>query len=94
MPFILLIPRFSDEASPWFSCENILILSEKFSKISREITVAARLGDKNPDMNPRLRTAIQAAKQANPAPSATQITKFRAQQINNQAPSTKQPANI
>ena len=36
LPFILLIPRFSDEASPWFSCENILILSEKFSKISRE----------------------------------------------------------
>jgi len=36
-----------------------------FSKLSREITVAAKLGDKNPDMNPRLRTAIQAAKQAN-----------------------------
>ena len=30
-----------------------------------EITVAAKLGDKDPDMNPRLRTAIQAAKQAN-----------------------------
>ena len=27
----------------------------------REITVAAKLGDKDPDMNPRLRTAIQAA---------------------------------
>ena len=39
--------------------------SKIFSKISREITVAAKLGDKNPDMNPRLRTAIQAAKQAN-----------------------------
>ena len=36
-----------------------------FSKLSREITVAAKLGDKDPDMNPRLRTAIQAAKQAN-----------------------------
>ena len=36
-----------------------------FSKLSREITVAAKLGDKNPEMNPRLRTAIQAAKQAN-----------------------------
>ena len=36
-----------------------------FSKLSKEITVAAKLGDKNPDMNPRLRTAIQAAKQAN-----------------------------
>ena len=27
--------------------------------------MAAKLGDKDPDMNPRLRTAIQAAKQAN-----------------------------
>ena len=36
-----------------------------FSKLSREITVAAKLGDKNPEMNPRLRTAIQAAKHAN-----------------------------
>jgi YebC/PmpR family DNA-binding regulatory protein len=36
-----------------------------FSKLSREITVAAKLGDKDPDMNPRLRTAIQMAKQAN-----------------------------
>ena len=36
-----------------------------FSKLSREITVAAKLGDKDPDINPRLRTAIQAAKQAN-----------------------------
>jgi len=33
--------------------------------LSREITVAAKLGDKDPDINPRLRTAIQAAKQAN-----------------------------
>ena len=39
--------------------------SKIFSKLSREITVAAKLGDKEPDMNPRLRTAIQAAKQAN-----------------------------
>ena len=39
--------------------------SKIFSKISREITVAAKLGDKNPDINSRLRTAIQAAKQAN-----------------------------
>ena len=39
--------------------------SKIFSKLSREITVAAKLGDKNPDMNPRLRTAIQSAKQAN-----------------------------
>ena len=39
--------------------------SKIFSKLSREITVAAKLGDKDPNMNPRLRTAIQAAKQAN-----------------------------
>ncbi len=39
--------------------------SKIFSKLSREITVAAKLGDKDPDMNPRLRTAIQTAKQAN-----------------------------
>ena len=36
-----------------------------FSKLSREITVAAKLGDKNPDMNSRLRSAIQAARSAN-----------------------------
>ena len=36
-----------------------------FSKLSREITVAAKLGDKDPDMNPRLRSAIQAARSAN-----------------------------
>ena len=39
--------------------------SKIFSKISREITVAAKLGDKNPDMNSRLRSAIQAARSAN-----------------------------
>ena len=39
--------------------------SKIFSKLSKEITVSAKLGDKDPDMNPRLRTAIQAAKQAN-----------------------------
>ena len=39
--------------------------SKIFSKLSREITVAAKLGDKDPEMNPRLRSAIQAAKQSN-----------------------------
>ena len=39
--------------------------SKIFSKLSREITVAAKLGDKDPNMNPRLRSAIQAAKQSN-----------------------------
>ena len=39
--------------------------SKIFSKLSREITVAAKLGDKSPDMNARLRSAIQAARSAN-----------------------------
>ena len=41
------------------------VRSKLFSKLSREITVAAKLGDKDPDMNPRLRSAIQTAKQSN-----------------------------
>jgi len=41
------------------------IRSKIFSKLSKEITVAAKLGSKDPDMNPRLRSAIQAAKAAN-----------------------------
>ena len=39
--------------------------SNLFSKLSKEITVAAKLGDKDPDMNARLRSAIQAARSAN-----------------------------
>ena len=39
--------------------------SKAFSKLSKEITVAAKLGDKDPNMNPRLRSAIQAARSAN-----------------------------
>ena len=39
--------------------------SNLFSKLSREITVAAKLGDKDPDMNARLRSAIQTARSAN-----------------------------
>ena len=34
--------------------------SKIFAKLSREITVAAKLGAKDPDSNPRLRAAIQA----------------------------------
>ena len=41
------------------------VRSKIFSKISKEITVAAKLGDKNPNMNPRLRSAIQTARAAN-----------------------------
>jgi YebC/PmpR family DNA-binding regulatory protein len=36
-----------------------------FSKLAREITAAARLGMPDPAMNPRLRTAIQAARAQN-----------------------------
>tara|TARA_B100000029_G_C17474439_1_gene923131 strand:- start:312 stop:1058 length:747 start_codon:yes stop_codon:yes gene_type:complete len=39
--------------------------SKIFSKLSKEITVAAKLGSKDPETNPRLRSAIQAAKMAN-----------------------------
>ena len=39
--------------------------SKIFSKLSKEISVAAKLGDKDPNMNPRLRSAIQAARSAN-----------------------------
>ncbi|MFN3989669.1 MAG: YebC/PmpR family DNA-binding transcriptional regulator [Erythrobacter sp.] len=36
--------------------------SAMFSKLSREITVAAKMGLPDPDMNPRLRLAVNAAK--------------------------------
>ena len=39
--------------------------SKIFSKLSKEITVAAKLGSKDSDMNPRLRAAVQAARAAN-----------------------------
>jgi YebC/PmpR family DNA-binding regulatory protein len=39
--------------------------SKIFSKLSKEITVAAKFGSKDPGMNPRLRSAIESAKEAN-----------------------------
>jgi len=39
--------------------------SKIFSKLSKEITVAAKLGSKDYNMNPRLRSAIQTAKAEN-----------------------------
>ena len=39
--------------------------SKIFSKLSKEITVAAKLGSKDPGVNPRLRSAIQAARTMN-----------------------------
>ncbi len=38
------------------------VRSKMFSKLSKEITVAAKMGDPDPDANPRLRLAIQNAK--------------------------------
>ena len=34
--------------------------SKMFSKLSKEITVAAKMGMPDPDMNPRLRLAVKA----------------------------------
>ncbi|MDD3774109.1 MAG: YebC/PmpR family DNA-binding transcriptional regulator, partial [Patescibacteria group bacterium] len=39
--------------------------SKIFSSLGRDLTIAARLGGSDPDMNPRLRIALQAAKAAN-----------------------------
>ena len=39
--------------------------SKIFSKLSKEIAIAAKLGSKDPNMNPRLRSAIQSARTAN-----------------------------
>lgn len=39
--------------------------AKQFAKLSRELTVAAKTGLPDPDMNPRLRTAIAAARSAN-----------------------------
>ena len=39
--------------------------SKIFGKLAREITVAAKLGTPDPNMNPRLRAAIIAARQEN-----------------------------
>jgi YebC/PmpR family DNA-binding regulatory protein len=39
--------------------------SRSFTKLIREIIVAAKIGDSNPEFNPRLRTAIIAAREEN-----------------------------
>ena len=38
--------------------------AKNFTKLLKEITVAAKMGDPNPDFNPRLRMAVDAAKKA------------------------------
>ncbi len=39
------------------------VRSKLFSKLAKEITVAAKMGDPDPDKNPRLRLAVKEAKQ-------------------------------
>src|SRR3954452_8926230 len=41
------------------------VRSKVFSKLAREITVAAKMGMPDPNMNPRLRAAILAAREEN-----------------------------
>jgi YebC/PmpR family DNA-binding regulatory protein len=41
------------------------VRSKMFAKLAREITVSAKTGQPDPDMNPRLRLAIQAARAEN-----------------------------
>ncbi len=41
------------------------VRSKLFAKLAREITVAAKTGTPDPDMNPRLRLAVQAARAEN-----------------------------
>ena len=38
------------------------VRSKLFSKLSKEITVAAKMGDPDPEKNPRLRLAVREAK--------------------------------
>ena len=38
------------------------VRAKLFSKLSKEITVAAKMGDPDPDKNPRLRLAVKEAK--------------------------------
>ncbi len=52
--------------------------SGQFSKLSREITVAAKMGMPDPDMNPRLRAAVNAAKAASMAQANIQRSNDKA----------------
>ena len=53
--------------SKWANIQHRKGLQDKkrgnlFTKLAKEITVAAKMGDPNPDMNPRLRLAVLAAR--------------------------------
>lgn len=55
--------------SKWSTIKHAKALTDaarsgQFTKLAREITMSAKLGDKNPDNNPRLRMAIYAARKA------------------------------
>ena len=39
--------------------------SKVFTKVIRELVIASKMGGSDPEMNPRLRTAIQKAKSSN-----------------------------
>ena len=53
----------------WSKVKHIKVKNAKkgkaFSKVGRDITIAARRGGANPDMNPALRLAIQKARDVN-----------------------------
>jgi YebC/PmpR family DNA-binding regulatory protein len=56
-----------------------------FTKVIRELTIAARLGGSSPDTNPRLRSAIDAAKAANmPADNVDRAIKKAAGELEGQ----------
>ena len=71
-PYIASVPDTAREAtmaghSKWANIQHRkgrqdAARSKLFSKLSKEITVAARMGDPDPDKNPRLRLAIKEAK--------------------------------
>ncbi len=51
--------------SKWANIQHRMVKQDKprskmFSKLAKEITVAAKMGMPDPDMNPRLRLAIKA----------------------------------
>ena len=50
-------------------CRQDAVRSKLFSKLSKEITVAAKIGESDPEKNPRLRLAIREAK-SNSVPKA------------------------
>ena len=50
--------------------------SKLFSKLAKEITVAAKMGDPDPDKNPRLRLAVKEAKAASCPNTTLKVTRY------------------